>query len=84
MVTSTGFGRTHRSGVRQHATFDGQTPIAFSYWTYARGHHEIDDDIWGLFVTAPIDNSSVIADIENARLSTGKFVKEDVDFRTFE
>ncbi|KVK78036.1 hypothetical protein WT01_25440 [Burkholderia cepacia] len=54
------------------------------YWTYARGHHEIDDDIWGLFVTAPIDNSSVIADIENARLSTGKFVKEDVDFRTFE
>nr|WP_264171655.1 hypothetical protein [Burkholderia cepacia] len=28
MVTSASFGRTHRSGVRQHATFDGQTSIA--------------------------------------------------------
>ncbi|RQT77668.1 hypothetical protein [Burkholderia cepacia] len=56
----------------------------FSYWTYARGHYEIDDDIWGLFVTASSDNASVIADIEGALLSTGKFVKEYVDFRKFE
>ncbi|MBZ5796052.1 hypothetical protein K8353_38650 [Burkholderia contaminans] len=56
----------------------------FSYWAYARGHYEIDDDIWGLFVTASIDNSSIVADIESALLSTGKFVKEDVDFGKFE
>ncbi|VWB57590.1 hypothetical protein BLA14095_02545 [Burkholderia lata] len=51
----------------------------FSYWTYARGSYEIDDDIWGLFVTA-----SIVADIETALLSTGKFVKEEVDFSEFQ
>lgn len=56
----------------------------FSYWAYARGHYEIDDDIWGLFVTASINNAFIVADIEQALLSTGKFVKEDVDFGKFE
>ena len=56
----------------------------FSYWTYARGNYEIDDDIWGLFVTATLDNARVVADVENALLSTEKFVKEDVDFSRFE
>ncbi|WP_423394376.1 hypothetical protein [Burkholderia sp. LMG 21824] len=55
----------------------------FSYWTYARGAYEIDEDLWGLFVTATRDNVSIIADIERALLSTGKFVKEDVDFGKF-
>ncbi|WP_254602240.1 hypothetical protein [Burkholderia lata] len=55
----------------------------FSYWTYARGSYEIDDDIWGLFVTATIDNLPIVADIEKALLSTGKFVKEEVDFSAF-
>ncbi|WP_175970435.1 hypothetical protein [Burkholderia sp. BCC0322] len=55
----------------------------FSYWTYARGAYEIDDDLWGLFVTATLDNVLIVADIENALLSTGKFVKEDVDFGKF-
>ncbi|WP_174954428.1 hypothetical protein [Burkholderia lata] len=55
----------------------------FSYWTYARGSYEIDDDIWGLFVTASIDNASIVADIEKALLLTGKFVKEEVDFSEF-
>ncbi|MCA8061646.1 hypothetical protein [Burkholderia sp. AU38729] len=56
----------------------------FSYWTYARGNYEIDDDIWGLFVTATFDNAHVVADVESALLSMGKFVKEDVDFSRFE
>ncbi|AOK59521.1 hypothetical protein [Burkholderia ubonensis] len=56
----------------------------FSYWTYARGHYEIDDDIWGLFVTASINNLSIVADIARALLLTGKFVKEEVDFGKFE
>ncbi|OXI81874.1 hypothetical protein CFB50_26365 [Burkholderia sp. AU33423] len=56
----------------------------FSYWTYARGHYEIDDDIWSLFVTATIDNARIVMDIESALLSTGKFVKEEVDFSQFE
>ncbi|KWF24668.1 hypothetical protein [Burkholderia pseudomultivorans] len=51
----------------------------FSYWTYDRGRYEIDDDIWALFVTASTDNASVVADIERALVSTGKFAKEDVD-----
>ncbi|OXJ31177.1 hypothetical protein CFB82_25055 [Burkholderia sp. HI2714] len=56
----------------------------FSYWTYAQGNYEIDDDIWGLFVTPTFDNARVVADVENALLSTGKFVKEDVDFSRFQ
>ncbi|VWB76220.1 hypothetical protein BLA23254_03577 [Burkholderia lata] len=56
----------------------------FSYWTYARGNYEIDDDIWALFVTATLDNSRIVADIESALLSTGRFVKEVVDFSQFE
>ncbi|KVD37138.1 hypothetical protein [Burkholderia ubonensis] len=56
----------------------------FSYWTYARGHYEIDDDIWALFVTASINNLPIVADIERALLLTGKFVKEEVDFGKFE
>ncbi|MET3823623.1 hypothetical protein ACVK00_006558 [Burkholderia sp. PvR073] len=56
----------------------------FSYWKYARGYYEIDDDIWGLFVTASINNSSIVADIERTLLLTGKLVKEEVDFGKFE
>jgi hypothetical protein len=55
----------------------------FSYWKYARGYYEIDDDIWGLFVTASIDNASIVADVERALLLTGKFVKEEADFGKF-
>ncbi|KAG8152721.1 hypothetical protein [Burkholderia catarinensis] len=56
----------------------------FSYWTYAQGDYEIDDDIWGLFVTASVNNSAIVADIERALLLTGEFVKEAVDFGKFE
>jgi len=56
----------------------------FSYWTYAGGNYEIDDDIWGLFVTPTFDNARVVADIEGALLSTGKFVKEDADSSRFQ
>lgn len=51
----------------------------FSYWTYAGGAYEIDDDIWALFVVAKENHAAVIADVERALLSTGLFVKEDVD-----
>ena len=36
----------------------------FSYWKCARGYYEIDDHIWRLSVTASINNSSIVADIE--------------------
>lgn len=55
----------------------------FSYWTYDRGHYEIDDDIWGWCATAPVNNRVIVADIERALLATGKFIKETVDFGKF-
>ncbi|WP_175820898.1 hypothetical protein [Burkholderia sp. BCC0419] len=55
----------------------------FSYWTYARGHYEIDDDIWGWCVTAPVNNRAIVADIERALLATGRFIQETVDFGKF-
>ena len=55
----------------------------FSYWTYAGGAYEIDDDTWGLFVTATQNHAAVIADIERALLRTGQFVKEEVDFARY-
>ena len=54
-----------------------------SYWTYAGGAYEIDDDIWALFVQAKANHAAVIADVERALLSTGRFVKEDVDFARY-
>jgi hypothetical protein len=51
-----------------------------SYWTYAEGSYEIDDDIWGLCVTAQTNHAKIIADIEQALLRHGRFVKEPVDF----
>ncbi|BDU20126.1 hypothetical protein DYGSA30_15830 [Dyella sp. GSA-30] len=55
----------------------------FSYWKYAGGYYEIDDDIWSLFVTAKVDNAAIVADIEQALLASGEFVKEAVDFGRF-
>jgi hypothetical protein len=55
----------------------------FSYWAYPGGHYEIDDDTWGLFVLAKAGNGGVIADLEQALLGSGKFVKENVDFAQF-
>ncbi|RDS98156.1 hypothetical protein DWU95_44300, partial [Burkholderia contaminans] len=49
----------------------------FSYWTYARGNYEIDDDISGLFVTATPDTARVVADVDNAILATANVVKEE-------
>jgi len=55
----------------------------FSYWTYPGGAYEIDDDIWALFVTASGNNAAVIADIERALLSSGRFVRQEVDFAKY-
>jgi hypothetical protein len=55
----------------------------FSFWAYPGGHYEIDDDIWSLFVLAKESNGAVIADVERALISTGRFVKEAVDFEQF-
>lgn len=52
----------------------------FSFWVYPGGSYEIDDDIWGLFVMAPEHNEAVTADLERALVSSGRFVKEFVDF----
>lgn len=54
-----------------------------SYWTYAEGAYEIDDDIWGLVVTTRANNAKIIADIEAALICSGRFVKEDVDFADY-
>lgn len=55
----------------------------FSFWTYAGGAYEIDDDWGGLFVTAEKNNRAVIADVERALVATGQFVPEPVDFEQF-
>lgn len=54
-----------------------------SFWTYAGGKYEIDDDIWGLFVSAKENNIAVIADVERALNATGRFAKEFVNFEQF-
>jgi hypothetical protein len=51
-----------------------------SYWTYRNGSYEIDDDVWACFILAPQNNVQIIADIENALLNTGLFVKDDVEY----
>ncbi len=48
----------------------------FSFWAYPGGSYEIDDDIWGLFISAKEHNEAVIADVERALLSTGQFVSK--------
>jgi hypothetical protein len=55
----------------------------FSFWTYAGGAYEIDDDIWGLFVSATENNEAVIADVAQALTVTGRFAREAVDFEQF-
>lgn len=55
----------------------------FSFWSYSGGTYEIDDDIWAFFVSATANNKRVTSDIERALLSTGRFVKEAVDFKQF-
>lgn len=55
----------------------------FSFWVYPGGNYEIDDDIWGLFVLAEENNEAVSADVERTLMSTGRFVKEFVDFEQF-
>lgn len=54
-----------------------------SYWVYAGGAYEIDDDWGGLFISAAEKNRIVLSDIEQALLATGQFVKADVDFPQF-
>ena len=55
----------------------------FSYWRYPGGEYEIDDDIWALFVAAPVGNAAVIADVERALAASGLFVRQDVDFARY-
>jgi hypothetical protein len=63
--------------------FDWIEGRRISFWTYPGGSYEIDDDIWGLFVSANENNAAVIADIERALLKTGFFEKQSVDFDQF-
>lgn len=55
----------------------------FSYWKYEDGTYELDDDIWGLFVSAHENNSKVIGDIELSLIQSGHFVKEDVNYSDY-
>ncbi len=65
--------------------FDGRYLMdrRITFWTYPGGSYEIDDDNWGLFVSAPENNISVIADVERVLLETGHFEKQSVDFDQF-
>jgi hypothetical protein len=47
-----------------------------TYWVYAGGSYETDDDWGGFFVTANENNSKVISDIERSLLQSGLFAKE--------
>jgi len=55
----------------------------FSYWMYSGGEYEIDDDVWGLVVFARHNNAVVVAEVDQALMSTGRFVKEPADFEEF-
>jgi len=55
----------------------------FSFWVYPGGTYEIDDDIWGLFVLAHEHSEAVIEDAARALISTGRFVREFVDYAQF-
>ena len=59
--------------------FDG----VISTWTYTNGVYEIADDIWGLFVHADKNNKSIMNDIEAVLVSSGLFIKEEVDFNEY-
>lgn len=54
-----------------------------SYWVYAGGSFEIDDDWCGLFVLPQENNSRVASDVEQALLGSGLFVKEEVNFADY-
>jgi hypothetical protein len=54
-----------------------------TYWSFPDGSYEIDDDLWGLFVTARENNEGVIARVEGALVATGLFEKEEVDFAQY-
>ena len=54
-----------------------------SYWVYAEGSYEIDDDKYGLFVRPQGNNSRVASDVEQALLRTGLFVKEEVNLADY-
>lgn len=73
-----------RAKQQDHPTFSSETMIAndryFTYWSYANGKYEIDDDVWACFITAADGNPQVIADIEQALTTSGRFEKEDVDY----
>ena len=56
--------------------FNGYT----STWVYKNGIYEIDNDIWSLFVLASKNNETIVHDISSALLSSGYFIKEEVDF----
>lgn len=64
---------------QKHPVFSAETMIAtdryFSYWSYKNGIYEIDDDIWGCFITVPDGNANVIADLEHALTNGGQFVR---------
>lgn len=66
---------------QKHPVFSAETMIAtdryFSYWLYKNGTYEIDDDIWGYFITVPDGNPKVIADLEHALTNSGQFVRTD-------
>lgn len=51
----------------------------FGYWKCPLGCYEIDDDVWGLFISANENNRSVIAAVARALVDSGRFAKKDVD-----
>lgn len=67
--------------LQKHPVFSAETMIVtgryFSYWSYKNGTYEIDDDIWGCFITVPDSNPKVIADLEHALTNSGQFVRTD-------
>ena len=70
---------------RAHPTLDTAsigiaTDEHISFWQYENGTYEIDDDIWGLFISAPNNNAQIMADIERALVASGAFEKKIVEF----
>ncbi len=59
------------------------TDEILSCWRYEHGQYLVDDDVWSLFIHASHNNAQIMADIEQALLVSGLFVKEEVDFEAY-
>lgn len=52
-------------------------------WSYPGGEYQVDEDTFGLFIHAPENNRTIMADLEKVLVESGLFLKEEVDFSNY-